>query len=121
MAAAADPFFRIYVHSRDHVHEHRSNNKHLLAGYHLRPIHLMSGILERYPVLCRESIGGSGSFLVGFAAAFEPKKKSRMNRNDDAFRKNAARISVDYALATREGDSESTCSSFRSILPLDIL
>lgn len=49
-----------YLRTDDHVYVHRSNNKHLLAGYHLRPIHLMSSILKRYPALCRESIDGLG-------------------------------------------------------------
>lgn len=72
----------VFTYTLDHVHEHRSNNKHLLAGYHLRPIHLMSGILERYPALCRESIGGSGPFRPRAAFVRGTKGPSRRQTSE---------------------------------------
>lgn len=105
MAAARSS---VFTYTLDHVHEHRSNNKHLLAGYHLRPIHLMSGILQCYPTLCRESIGGTEPFR-----SVELKKKRRIN-GADASKEGSTNM---CRLGLVKKSIECTSSSFRSILP----
>lgn len=97
----------VFTYSLDHVHGHRSNNKHLLAGYHLRPIHLMSGILQCYPTLCRESIGGTEPFR-----SVELKKKRRIN-GAGASKGGSANV---RRLGRVKRCIECTSSSFPSIL-----